>query len=142
MIKLKRRYFKDCTLGTLTLPSGKEFAIMERPSLDNAPNVSCIPEGTYTLKKRLSPAVERTSRGEFKEGWEVKDVANRSFIMFHVGNYARNSEGCLLVGKDFSYNNDFMVTNSIIAFREFMAEMDKRDTWQLEITAAGYHDGR
>ena len=71
---------------------------MERPWKDNKNDESCIPAGLYRLKKRVSPIVDKTSGGEFKEGWEVTDVQGRTFIMFHVGNYVRNSNGCVLIG--------------------------------------------
>lgn len=140
-IKLIRRYFSGCTLGTLIFPNGKSFTIMERPALDNKQSVSCIPEGSYTLRQRTSPVVERTSKGEFPQGWEVTNVPNRSYIMFHVGNYVRNSDGCLLVGENFSFHNgEFMVTNSVKAFREFMAALSSKDEWTLEILPASYYE--
>lgn len=138
-LKLLRRYFEDCTISTLVFPTGETFAIMERPALDNAPNISCIPEGTYELALRASAVVERTSKGMHKQGWEVLNVPARSYIMFHVGNYARNSEGCLLVGKGFSYHNEFMVTHSINSFDSFQDLMgSESNQWQLEVTSATY----
>lgn len=138
-LKLLRRYFEDCTLGTLVFPTGESFAIMENPAKDNKTNISCIPEGTYALSLRASPVVERTSKGMHKHGWEVTNVPSRSYIMFHVGNYVRNTDGCLLVGKDFSYHNEFMVTHSINSFDEFQELMGDGSTeWQLEVTTATY----
>lgn len=140
-IKLLRRYFSDVTLGTLHTPDGTSFCILERPAENNKQSISCILEGTYTLRQRKSPVVERTSKGEFPSGWEVTNVPNRSYIMFHVGNYVRNSDGCLLVGENFSFHNgEFMVTNSVKAFREFMAALSSKDEWTLEILSASYYE--
>ena len=51
-----QRYAYDSrgTMGVITL-EGERFYTIERPWLDNAANVSCIPEGTYqTGWRRLS----------------------------------------------------------------------------------------
>lgn len=134
---LERSYMPDnsCTLGKLTLPDGWSCYIMENPWQDNARNVSCIPEGTYTLGKRQSPMVERTSRGAFSIGWEVQGVPGRDFIMIHPGNYVRNTDGCLLPGLDISFTQDegLMVTSSQIAFKELMERLKQQESWQIII---------
>lgn len=35
---------------------------------------------------------------KFKDVYLVKDVPNRTAILFHVGNFERDTEGCILVG--------------------------------------------
>ena len=46
-------------LGTLRLPNGFVLATIERPWKDNAPNLSCIPAGTYTVRMSYSPRFKR-----------------------------------------------------------------------------------
>lgn len=136
MIELRRAYLPDgsATFGLLTV-DGQKFHTLERPWQGNARFVSCIPEGVYTLRKRRSPIVERTSRGEFSEGWEVTGVADRDLILFHVGNWAIDTEGCILVGERFAWDihHGPMVPNSLRTFRSFMKALSKRDEWEIDI---------
>ena len=53
-----------------------------------------IPAGTYTV--RLMPAEANPTHGEC---WEVQDVPGRTDILFHAGNDASDSDGCILVGE-------------------------------------------
>ena len=142
MIVLERSYIADdsCTIGKLTLPDGWSCFTMENPWLDNARGESCIPEGTYTMGKRVSPIVQRTSRGQYEQGWEVQDVPGRSFIMIHPGNWVSNTDGCLLPGRAIAFTADrgLMVTSSQIAFKELMERLETQATWTIEIkTKAG-----
>lgn len=137
MLKLERSYLPDnsCTLGKLTLPCGFECFTLEPPSLQNKTNVSCIPEGVYCLRLRNSPIVERTSKGEFKKGWEVCNVAGRTFIMIHVGNWVHNTDGCILVGDTLNFSNmGFMVTNSVMTFKKLMKQLEAKPEWLIQIS--------
>lgn len=87
------------TLGEMIITddSGKEIfscKTLELPWKDNQQNVSCIPTGTYSVKRRHS---ER-----FKEHFHILDVPNRTWILIHAGNYYTQIKGCVLVGDRFS----------------------------------------
>lgn len=127
-------YAPDGTFGRLKLPNGKTFFTVERPWLGNKPRESCIPDGIYTLEKRRSPVVERTSGGNYVEGWEITHVPGRTYIMIHPGNWPRNFEGCIGVGLNYQviegYNG---VTQSRSAFAQVMGALDGRNSWHLEI---------
>lgn len=69
-----------------------QFATLELPFLGNRRLISCIPLGVYKIVKRRS---ER-----FGTHFHVLDVTNRTLILIHVGNYHRNSSGCILVGRE------------------------------------------
>lgn len=137
VMKIERTYLPDgsCTLGKLTLPSGYSCYTLENPWLGNLLNKSCIPEGCYQTGLRKSPMVQRTSGGKFSEGWEVKNVPGRSYVMFHPGNYVSNTEGCILVGSSLSHvvGNGFMVTSSRDTFKQLMAELAQHDNWIVSI---------
>jgi hypothetical protein len=82
---------KDLTLGRWTTDENNEYYTVERPWLDNKRNVSCIPDGNYTVKRVNSP--------KFGERmWEIADVSGRSHILVHVANYPFNVEGCVGMG--------------------------------------------
>lgn len=86
------------TFGYMIFPDGTTMPTVERPWLNNAPNISAIPVGTYTLRKRRSPLIERLTKGKYLEGWEVTNVKGRSYIMVHIANWPNDLEGCIGVG--------------------------------------------
>lgn len=75
-------------LGVLTNNAGHVFWT----TFEDKP----IPAGTYRVK--LMPAAANPKHGE---SWEVQNVPGRTDILFHVGNDADDSEGCILVGFGF-----------------------------------------
>lgn len=80
----------DATLGVLFFDDTPRLVTLELPWRDNDRNVSRIPPGEYEIAATLSPRFGRT--------WEIKDVPNRSAILFHAGNTANDTQGCVLVG--------------------------------------------
>tara|TARA_R110000824_G_scaffold3074_10_gene14081 strand:+ start:1619 stop:2161 length:543 start_codon:yes stop_codon:yes gene_type:complete len=61
---------------------------------DNEKSVSCIPSGEYKCSIRLA----RESATRDYVHLLVEDVPNRSYILFHRGNYPSDSRGCILTG--------------------------------------------
>ncbi len=76
--------------GVLYVDSRLKCVTFEDPWKENAPNVSCIPTGTYRCKRVLSP--------KFGPTFEVEGVPGRSLIRFHGGLDQSHTEGCILVG--------------------------------------------
>ena len=67
---------------------------LENPYINNERNISCIPEGQYKVRLRLP----RESATRDYLHLLVQDVPNRSYILFHIGNTAADTSGCILVG--------------------------------------------
>lgn len=65
---------------------------LELPWKDNKFRVSCIPNGKYKAIKHKSPRLGNSF-------W-IKDVPNRSEILIHIGNYNKDTVGCLLPGRE------------------------------------------
>jgi hypothetical protein len=65
----------------------------ERPWLDNKPDVSCIPPGSYTFSRYESPTKGRV--------WITQDVPGRSNIEIHSANWPYQLAGCIAVGEGF-----------------------------------------
>ena len=98
MLTIDRKYYDDCTVSRVTV-FGFQCFFLELPWRENEKNVSCIPEGTYTAFKRLSPSKNM-------EVIQYKDVPNRSYIQIHLGNFTSQILGCQLPGDGVKWIND------------------------------------
>lgn len=115
-IYIERWYQKDCTIGRLSY-GGFNCFVLELPWLDNQVNISCIPEGAYEAKKRISPSKKY-------QVIEYIDVPNRTYIQAHYGNYTSQLLGCQLYGDSVKYiDNDSIpdVTNSEKTLKKLLA---------------------
>lgn len=78
------------TIGALTI-DGEAFCwTMERPWMDNKKGESCIPTGEYVGEITVSQKFGRSL-------W-LRNVPGRTEILFHAGNVATDSRGCILLG--------------------------------------------
>lgn len=141
VIKLERLLFTRLgTFGVLRFPTGESFSTVERPWLNNRRGESCIPEGDYPLVMRSSPVVNRITAGRYPEGWEVTEVEDRDYIMFHPGNWPHDFKGCIGVGKGMALltprngEKQLAVRDSQEAFDEFMALMEQGNNWYLQVS--------
>ena len=83
----------DYIIGTLAI-DGEYFSdTLERPDLNNAPMISCIPKGTYVVKMLFSPHFQRLLP-------HIMDVPERENIMIHPMNTVLESEGCVGTGRN------------------------------------------
>ena len=112
---------------------------LERPWLGNQRNISCIPSGSYRMKKRPSPLISRLTQEQYQEAWEIRLVPGRSDILFHPGNWIENSEGCVLVGMDYMvHDNKPGISSSRKAFDEMMHRLDQYPEWDITIFWPSY----
>lgn len=107
MIKfhINRTYEKFQTKGTMSI--SKEGAAykcltLELPWKLNKSKVSCIPEGTYSVKIRYSQ--------KYGTHLHIQNVPDRDLILIHWGNYAGSInkksgtpdiKGCIMVGQKY-----------------------------------------
>ena len=89
---------------------------LENPWKDNQRNISCIPEGEYKVRLRL--ARESATRDYLH--LLVQDVPDRDWILFHRGNSAKDTSGCILVGLG---SEQDVVYNSTLAMDLLMKEI-------------------
>ena len=125
-IQIKRAYFKSYTVGFGNYKNFN-FCVLELPDLDNQKNISCIPEGVYSAKKRISP-------GKQYEVIEFIDVPNRTFIQAHYGNYTRQLLGCQLYGDGLKFIDDdniIDITNSEKTIKMLLSMLP--DKFEIEI---------
>lgn len=109
------------TFGRLSYDNFSCFTV-ERPWKDNTPYISCIPDGKYTCEWYNSPKFGGTLA---ITGGTVSLFPSprydRNSILFHVGNWPRNFEGCIGLGKDFTcIRGDLGVTSSEDTINEFL----------------------
>lgn len=111
--------FNDSPLGAL--------ATLEDAWNDNQKNISCIPAGKYVVEPFRSP--------KFGNTFEVKHVPNRTSILFHIGNSALDTTGCILLGLGFLETADIKVflAQSQKAFKMFLQKMEGVERAGLEI---------
>lgn len=91
------------TQGVVT-HDGKILCVsIERPWLDNKPNVSCIP-ACRPYDQGWHYIVRREDSPKFGPGtWHVQGVGVRTHIIFgHVGNWAKDVAGCMAFGMSFA----------------------------------------
>lgn len=85
------------TLGSLDIRDFNGVSLfncktLELPDKGNKPRVSCIPKGSYSIEKGLSPSMGKC--------FKIMNVPNRQFILIHSGNFYTQILGCCLVGSD------------------------------------------
>ena len=133
-IELKRisRNSQHPTFGVL-MHGGQPFAVtLERPWKDNQRGASCIPDGHYICTRVNSP--------KFGDTFGVSDVPGRKYILFHKGNIADDTHGCIIVGEQFDYlQGDRAVLASKKGYGEFMALLNDQDEFNLIIS--DYYSG-
>ena len=116
LLILRNTFSDESTIGELFL-NGETFCdTLELPYRDNQKSVSCIPTGEYTV--RLRTARESATRDYLH--LLVQEVKDRSHILFHRGNSAKDTRGCILVGQ--TRKQDF-VGNSTLAMDLLMKEI-------------------
>ena len=104
---LIRDTFSDkSTIGELFINGERFCDTLENPWINNKKNVSCIPRGESATRDYLHLLVE--------------DVENRSYILFHRGNYPKDTSGCILVGLG---SEQDVVYNSTLAMDLVMKEI-------------------
>ena len=88
-VKLRTICLTKNTLGVLTYDD-VELYTEELPWKNNANDESCIPAGQYYCKRHYS----------HKNGhcYHVTDVVQRKAVQIHVGNYTKDTLGCILPG--------------------------------------------
>lgn len=138
-------YSNQGTFGVLHIRNYNDFSkpykflTVERPWLDNKPSISCIPEGTYDIGLRESGIVSRTTQGMHKKGYEIQNVPNRTYIMFHIANTMDDLEGCVGLGLAPAFiKGRWAVSSSRLAFDRFMDAMSGHPDDQNELRIEFY----
>lgn len=119
------------TLGKLFVLDEEDMSEWECDTLElpwkrNRQNISCIPVGNYTVKKRTS--------AKFKKHFHVTNVEGRAYILIHAGNFYTDIRGCIMVGKDLKEKDGdgrLDLDKSRVALGELLSQCP--DEFELEI---------
>lgn len=127
-LTLKRiDYREDGIISHLLDESGTVIATTLEHSYDKKPKLyngefKCI-RGTHCLHG-----------GQPFETFEITGVKGHTGILFHSGNWNKDSDGCVLVGdKLVDSDQGSMVTNSRASFAHLMSLMQSVETFQLMV---------
>ena len=126
VLKIKRWYLPDCTMGILTYKDFKCFTL-ELPWLMNEKNVSCIPVDGYIGRLHDSPA-----NGDVIA---IEDVEDRTHIQIHSANYISQLRGCIAVGDSIKFlNKDGIpdVTNSVRTLGKLLRILPDKFTVEIK----------
>lgn len=117
---------KDGTSGVLIIANQPFCVTLEAPDKDNKRNISSIPCGSYICKRVNSP--------KYGDTFEVMDVPNRSHVLFHSGNLAKHTKGCILLARKFgTMEGKMAILDSRSTVREFLGMMEGIEEFKFEI---------
>jgi hypothetical protein len=125
LLLIRDQFTDKSVLGKLYFNSEFYGHTLELAWNDNKKRVSCIPKGVYEVKKR------HTEKSKYKyEHLHILDVPNREMILMHIGNYPKNSKGCILIGNTRALN---FVGDSRKAFYKLMYDLGSFEEIELII---------
>jgi len=116
LLLIRDTFTDESTIGELFVNGERFCDTLELPYRDNKKSISCIPSGNYKVRMRYP----RESATRDYLHLLVKDVKDRSFILFHRGNTAKDTQGCILVGQG---SQQDIVYNSTLAMDLLMKEI-------------------
>lgn len=91
-----------------------------------------VPDGTYKCIKGLHQLKHMTFPFET---FEITNVPGHTRILFHVGNYNNDSDGCVLLGTNLSKNsNPPCITQSNKAFNAFIVLQKDLNEFALTVS--------
>lgn len=117
------------TFGALKINKELFCLTLEPPDRFNQRSISSIPSQQYLCELHPSP--------KFGETFIVRDVPLRSLVLFHKGNWASDTEGCVILGSSLlKLKNEVSrrgVGNSGATFGAFMEVLRPYGQFKLTI---------
>lgn len=135
LILSRKEFREDGIFGELTDARGNLIAVTLERSYFESPTgkyISKMDNGNYQCVKgshRLAGMDKDFTT------FEITGVEYHDGMLFHVGNYNEDSEGCVLLGKGMGWksNGGKMIVNSKVAFDNFMKLMQYIDSFYLQV---------
>lgn len=137
MLLTRTQRGSDGIFGELKDPSFmRRIFTLEHAYLKMESYVPIVPEGTYSCVRgmhRLENAIHPL------ETFEITQVPGHFDILFHMGNFNKDSQGCVLLGLEI--NQDITprsITFSAFTFNLFMQTL--KGINQFELTVENHYD--
>ena len=113
---------KDCTFGKLYINGKYMCNTLEDVQRDvKIKGETAIPKGVYKVTLRNAGGKNEKYKEKFGDTWHkgmlyLNNVPNYEYVLIHIGNSKKDSEGCILVGlgRDIKSN---MITQSTDAYK-------------------------
>ena len=129
---------------TLTRDDFRPDGIFGSLIFDGDPGRFCVTlEHSYDGQPKVRPGTYTCIRGTHSlhngipfKTFEITGVKGHGGILFHAGNFNRDSEGCVLIGNTIASDpntGDEMITGSKAEFKQFMARLEGIDEFQLAV---------
>ena len=138
ILLIRTSYLKTGTAGQILDQNGKPVCLtLERPWVNNEPNVSCVPTGIYGME------LDMRHPGTEKEilVWELRGVEGRTQIQIHPGNKIAHSLGCILPCSSLAAQDDELFGSySRKAFDSFMDMMGDEKNAEIIINESPYKE--
>lgn len=129
MTLTRTAFAEDGILSDLKDANNKMVAYTLEHSYDNLPK---IPDGTYTCIRGW----HQLHSGPPFQTFEITGVPGHTKLLFHVGNWNKDSEGCVLLGEAIVQSHQgVMITNSKAVFNEFMVIQSRVDSFTLTVVS-------
>lgn len=115
------------TFGILKINKAVFCVTLEPADRENIRDISSIPAQQYDCGRFNSP--------KFGETFKIMSVPGRDDVLFHPGNEAKHTQGCIIVAQYFGkLKGNRAVLNSGNTFRQFMHIMESHDIFHLTIS--------
>jgi len=115
----------ESTIGYCVYDDRLMYTLEDTFRVDKLRGLTRISSGRYKLGLRLVES-GKTKAYRKKYSWfdwhiQLEGIENFQYIYMHIGNYAKDSDGCILVGTSptNNYKSSGLLTSSTIAFKEF-----------------------
>jgi hypothetical protein len=135
-LKLIRNEFRqDGIFGTLETELGKQLAItLEHAYADLQGWSPKLPDGDFVCV-RGTHRLDHSS-GPF-ETFQIIGVPGHTGILFHIGNFNFDSDGCVLLGENIvQMSGARAISSSKITFQKFMDFQSDVDEFSLNVSSA------
>ena len=114
---------KNSTLGNFFINDVRQcYTLEDDGDKIKVPGETRIPAGTYPVELRHEGGFYNKYSKRFKEDHPmltIRDVPGYEFILIHIGNYHKDTAGCVLVGETFDMQEgDYLLLKSVKAYKK------------------------
>jgi hypothetical protein len=137
LVLQRHQFIPDGIFGSLVSPDN-----IVAVTLEHAYQMGDATKPGVLYYPKVPPGIYKCVRGMHRlenmksdfETFEVTDVPGHTGILFHIGNFLRDSRGCILLGSAMiDDGNGYMISGSKIAFQKFMNLQQRVDSFHLTI---------